>query len=148
VGLTPLGRLLGHEVKRHGAHVIVCSHDRKAGQQMAQELDCRSVQFEALYTTSHDVLIVCDEEKDEGLGRGATGVHPGYLKPGMVVMDLTAALRRTPLLQGAADRGCLVLEPQDLLLDQIEVQSRKISGKDIPREVLLNAIPEHLREEG
>lgn len=147
VGLTALGRALGREVKRHGGNLIICSHDRKAGQQTAQQLDCRSIQFEALYTTSHDVLIVCDEEKDEGLGRGAAGVHPGYLKPGMVVMDLTTALRRTELLQGAADRGCLIVDPQDTLLDQIEVQARKISNKQTPRDVLSSAIPDHLRED-
>src|SRR5439155_17356072 len=99
-------------------------------------------------TTSHDVLIVCDEEKDEGMGRGAAGVHPGYLKAGMTVMDVTAELARTPLLQGAAERGCLVVEPRDLLLDRLELYARKIAGAETPRDLLASAIPEHLRGDG
>ncbi len=147
VGLTGPGQALGREIQRLGGNLILCSHQRKAGQQMAQELGCRFVQFEALYSTSHDVLIICDEEKDEGMGRGAAGVHPGYLKSGMTVMDLTAGLRRTPLLQGAADRNCFVVEPKDLALDLIELQARKITGKDVPRELVEKAVPAFLVEE-
>jgi 3-dehydroquinate dehydratase / shikimate dehydrogenase len=147
VGLTPVARALAQDIQRRGGHVTICSHQRKAGQQLAHDVNCRFIQFEALYTTSHDVLILCDEEKEEGLGRGSAGVHAGYLKFGMTVLDLTAALRRTPFLQGAADRGCIVVEPDELLLDQLEQQARKIAGKDTPRDVLAEAIPQHLREE-
>src|SRR5262249_49214109 len=145
VGLTAAGRALGHALQRRGANVIVCSHQRKAGLQLAQELNCRAIQFEALYSTSHDVLVVCDEEKEAV--RGATGIHSGYLKPGMTVLDLTATLRRTPLLKGAADHGCLIADPRDLLLDQLQLYARKIAGKETPRDVLLAAVPEYLREE-
>jgi shikimate 5-dehydrogenase len=81
------------------------------------------------------------------MGRGTAGIHPGYLKTGMTVMDVTAELRRTPLLVGAAERGCLVVEPRDLLLDQLELLARKIAGADTPRDLLVEAIPEQLREE-
>jgi len=145
-GLTPLTAALGRQVLAHSGNLILCSRQRKAGQELARQLGCRYMQFDALYAISHDVFILCDEEKPPGAG-SAAGVHPGFLKPGMTVLDLTAPVRRTPLLQSAADRGCLVVEPADLLLDELEAIARKITGKDVPRDLLEKALPEHLREE-
>src|SRR5207248_7575164 len=102
VGLSATARGVAAELLTHGASVILASHKKKAGQELAQALACRHVQFEALYSTMHDVLVVCDEEKDEARGKaGAAGVHPGYLKAGMTVLDLTAELHRSPLLREA-----------------------------------------------
>ena len=57
----------------------------------------------------HDVLVVCDDEKEQT--RGKAGLHPGYLKPGMTVLDLTASGRRSrfrPRRGGAT--GCAVVD--------------------------------------
>jgi 3-dehydroquinate dehydratase / shikimate dehydrogenase len=146
VGLNAMARSLAGEIQRHGGSVILATHRPKAGQQLAQELGCRYIQFEALYSTMHDVLILCEEEKDAVPGR-STGVHAGYLKAGMTVMDATATSRRSPLLQQAFDRGCNVVEPRELLLDQIDMQARLITGKQPPRAVIENAVPETFEEE-
>jgi len=144
-GLTPLTEALGREIRVRGGNLILCSRQRKAGQELAQQLGCRYMQFDALYAISHEVFILCDEEKAPTAGAG--GIHPGFLKPGMVVIDLTAALRRTLLLQSAADRGCLIVEPAQLLLDELQAIAGKITGKAVPRDVLEKALPEHLRDE-
>src|SRR5262249_38011887 len=115
VGLTPVARALAQDIQRRGGHVTLCSHQRKAGQQLAQEANCRFIQFEALYTTSHDVLIVCDEEKEEGVGRGSAGGHPGDPKFGMIGLGLAAAPRPPPPLPGPAARGAGVAGPQRIL---------------------------------
>jgi 3-dehydroquinate dehydratase/shikimate dehydrogenase len=145
VGLNGAARALARELLRLGCNVILASHQRKAGQLLAQELGCRYIQFEALYSTMHDVLVVCEEEKDPVPGR-SVGVHAGYLKTGMTVLDLTATAQRTPLLYQASQRGCLVVEPRQLLLDQLELQAKKITGKDVPREVIEKMVPQ-LEEE-
>ncbi|HMF18401.1 MAG TPA: type I 3-dehydroquinate dehydratase, partial [Gemmataceae bacterium] len=146
VGLTAATRALAAELQRQGGSVILASHQKKAGQQLAQELGCRFIQFEALYSTMHDVLIVCAEEKDEVPGR-TVGVHAGYLKKGMTVMDLTATSRRSDFLQQAADRGALMVEPRQLLLAQLELQCRLLTGKQVPREVIDKAVPETFAED-
>ncbi len=94
----------------------------------------------------HDVLIVCEEEKDEVPGR-TVGVHAGYLKKGMTVMDLTATARRSSLLEQAADRGAYIVEPRQLLLDQLEWQCRLLTGKQVPRAIIDKAVPELFLEE-
>ncbi|HZT81517.1 MAG TPA: type I 3-dehydroquinate dehydratase, partial [Gemmataceae bacterium] len=63
VGANGTARAMATLVQECGAAVILASRDKTAAQQLAQELGCRFVQLEALYSTMHDVLIVCDEEK-------------------------------------------------------------------------------------
>src|SRR5438094_722940 len=75
-----------------GAREIIAVPGLNAVRDLAQALECRHVLFEAIYTTIHDVLVVCDTEKDHKARSGEVGVHPGYLRSGMTVLDLTAAV--------------------------------------------------------
>jgi 3-dehydroquinate dehydratase/shikimate dehydrogenase len=134
-GVNDRTRMMARELSQRGSVLIIASHDRDAAHQLAQQLKCRFVQFEALYTTIHDVLIVCDEEK-----QGA--IHPGYLKAGMTVLDLMSPVEKSPLLREAEARGCAVVTPQQLWLEQVSLQS----SKDVPRQLLEDSAP-WLREE-
>jgi 3-dehydroquinate dehydratase/shikimate dehydrogenase len=144
-GVNNSGKMIAKEVQRHGGNAIVATNNKKAGHALAAEVGCRFIAFDALYTTMHDVLIVCDEEKDERTGK--TGIHPGYLKPGMIVLDLTASTKKSNVVQGAEMRGCDVVSPMDLLLDILEMQVKTLTGKAVSRDVLKNAVPERFREE-
>jgi shikimate dehydrogenase len=142
VGVNALARALGQVLTERGAAVIVGSRDRKAAQEMAQALGCRFVQFEAIYSTMHDVLVVCDEEPPQGKSSRpeAAGLHASYLRPGMTVMDLTSVGEKTPLVREAELRGCSVVTPRQLLLGQLAMQANLLTGKDVPREVLERAV--------
>lgn len=147
VGTNATARTMALAVKQRGAAVVIASPDKNAAQQLAQALECRYVQFEALYSTTHDVLIVCDHPQGPGKGRGESGLKPSYLRPGMTVLDLTATVQKSELLREAEVRGCRVVTPRQLLLDQLDVQARLITGKAVPREVFAKALPEALQEE-
>ena len=140
-GVNELTRMMARELKQRGSVLIIASHERDAAHQLAQEMKCRFVQLEAMYTTIHDVLIVCDD----------TAIHPGYLKPSMTVMDLTAPLCRggatPPLLREAETRGCVVITPQQLWLEQVSLQAHLLTSKDIPRQLLADAAPWLTEEE-
>lgn len=138
VGLSPSARILARELQRLGASAILASHQKKEGLQAAQEIGCRFVVFEALYSTMHDVLIVCDQETDAGQKNVA--LRPAYLKPGMTVMDLTAGFHSSSLLDEARMRGCNVVDPQRVFLHQLQLQTKLLTGKPVPEEVLV--IPE------
>jgi 3-dehydroquinate dehydratase/shikimate dehydrogenase len=146
-GTDAVAQNLGRELKERGCALIIASHDRAAAHRLAQELECRHVQFEALYSTNHDVLVVCDGEKAPGGARGGDGsVHPGYLKSGMTVLDARAGLGKSPLVREAEQRGCAVVAGWNLWLEQAAMQARLLTGKEVPREVLADAAP-WLREE-
>lgn len=144
-GMTGAANVIANQVQRNGGNAIIASGAKKTGQAVAQAVGCRYVAFEALYTTMHDVLIVCDEEKDAKTGKG--GIHAGYLKSGMTVMDLTAGAKNSTLLREAAGRGCDIVAPLDLLVDLLELQARTLTGKPVPRAVVRAAIPERFMEE-
>jgi 3-dehydroquinate dehydratase/shikimate dehydrogenase len=141
VGLCPSTRLLAAEIIAQGGSAIVATTRKKEGQKAAQELGCRFIQFEALYQTMHDALVVCDLEHEAGAGHAAA-IHAGYLKAGQVVMDLTADLTPTPLLREAEQRGALVVSPLDIFLDQTLELARMLTNKPIARETLIRAVPE------
>jgi 3-dehydroquinate dehydratase/shikimate dehydrogenase len=150
VGVNAGARTMASRLKQRGCVLIIASHNREAAQKMAQTLECRYVQFEALYSTMHEVLVVCDEERDHAKSRGqtaATGVHSGYLRPGMTVMDLTTVGRRSALLNDAAQRGCQVVSPRQILLHQLALQAQLITGKETPVEVLEKALTAVVEEE-
>src|SRR5439155_5584228 len=131
--------IIAEKVQRLGGNAIIATSNKDLGSAIAGHIGCRYIPFEALYVTLHDVLVVCDEEIDEKVGR--SGIHPGYLKQGMLVIDLTAGAKKSTLLKAAHTRGCDIVTPLDLTLDLLEAQAKTLTGKSVPREVLRAAIP-------
>jgi 3-dehydroquinate dehydratase/shikimate dehydrogenase len=148
VGTNATARAVTYGVKKRGGIPIVASPAREAARQVAQTFDCRHVQFEALYSTLHDVLVVCQEEEDpHKTGSGAGAIHGGYYKPGQTVLDLTDLPRKTQLLRDAEVRGAQALSPRAVFLDQAALQVKLLTGKEAPREVLEAALSAVLRPE-
>jgi 3-dehydroquinate dehydratase/shikimate dehydrogenase len=139
VGISATARALANAIKQQGAILMVASHERAAAQQLAHTLQCRHIPFEALYSTMHDVLIVCDAEE--------ASIHPGYLRSGMAVLDLTAGWSRSTLVRAAEDHGCTVVSPRAIFLHQLAKQAERILRRDVPHEVLEKAVAEVLIEE-
>ena len=142
-GPNSIASTVAFGVKRRGGVPIIASRDANAAQLTAQAFGCRHVQFEAIYSTMHDILIVCSEEKEklkEKARSGEAGIHSGYLKPSMTVMDLTAMPQKSTLLRDAHVRGCTVVSPRQVLLGQLELQIKLITGKEVPRAVLEEAL--------
>jgi 3-dehydroquinate dehydratase/shikimate dehydrogenase len=139
VGTNASARSAAYGVQQRRGVVILASQQREAAQQLAQSLGCRDIPFEALYTTMHDVLIVCDHEKkpgDAGAEPGEAGINAGYLRPGMTVMDLTTATRLSPLLRSARASGCTIVTPRQVLHEQLMLQVRLLTGQEVPRELV------------
>jgi 3-dehydroquinate dehydratase/shikimate dehydrogenase len=126
VGANGLAHVLAAGVQRAGGIPIISANDKAASQKLAQALGCRSILVEAVYTTLHDVLVRCEN----------IDLHPGHLKAGMTVADLTGLPRRSNLLTEAEQRGCLVVSPQQLLVQLVSRQVRAITGKSMPEAIL------------
>jgi shikimate 5-dehydrogenase len=138
VGANDTALAMGQQLKARGAALIIASHDRAAAQRVAHALEARVIQFEALYSTMHDILIVCDNEEAQG---GKLALRANYLKPAMTVLDLTSRARPGPFLRDAMTRGCAVVAPFPLWLDQVTNQAKLLTGKDVPRKLLEDAVP-------
>jgi 3-dehydroquinate dehydratase/shikimate dehydrogenase len=150
VGANAAARAMAAAVKRRGGLLTLASHDPDAAGRIAHDLECRHIRFEGLYTTAHDVLVVCDQESTGGKARRQadwSGIHPGYLRPGMTVMDVTGGEMTTSLLREAQTLGCRVITPAQALLRQAAAQARLITGKETPAEVLEQTLRTVLDEE-
>lgn len=140
VGVNALARAFAHAARARGARLIIASRHKEQAHELAQALECRYVQFEALYSTLHEVIVICDDEVDQVRSKdkeAAAGLHPGYLKSTMVVMDLTAP-RLTSFARDAKARGCGVVDPRMILPEQIASQAQLVFGK-APDAAVLNA---------
>jgi len=158
VGVNATARALAYGIKKRGGALIIASHNRQAAHALAQQLDCRFVQFEALYTTMHEIIVICDEQgaahEVSGPARPLTTVrgsssltarqpvHSGYLRSGMTVMDLTQLPRKSQFLREAQSRDCRVVEPRQILLELALLQIHLIAGQECPRERLQDVLTE------
>jgi 3-dehydroquinate dehydratase/shikimate dehydrogenase len=138
-GTNPNARTMAHAIQRRGGIPIIAGRDRTAAQEIAQAVGCRHIPWEAVYATVHDTLIVCSEEKApprKGQAGEGAGLFYGYLKPSITVMDLTSTGLRSHVISEAKARACPVVSPRDILLDQLELQLKLLSGQSLPRERL------------
>jgi glutamyl-tRNA reductase len=150
VGVNDVARTLATTIKEQGGMLIVASRSRDAAHSLAQSLECRQIQYEAIYSTMHDVVVVCDHEPEliKGKKTGTeAGVHAGYLRPGMTVMDVTPPPYGPAFREEARIRGCHVVSLRQLLLEQFKLQLRLLTSKDVPPELLEAALARHMEGE-
>ena len=95
------------------------------------------------------MVVVCDDERDQVKSKSASGeagLHPGYLKASMVVMDLTAP-KPTAFMRAAVARGCGAVLPQEILPQQLILQSKEVTGQKADAKVLREALAPFFEEE-
>ena len=143
-GCGALTRMLALPFKAAGAALIWASRDRGAVQAVTQAFGGRQVMWEAVYATSHDVLVI---GRDGGKAEESEmPFHPGYLKAGMVVVDLTAGDRPSKFQREAQSRGCGIVTPGRLLIEQVREHARRL-GAEVPGAVLEEKLAGWLPEE-
>ncbi len=79
LGTNATARAMTMAIQRRGGLAILAGRDRQRGLELAKKFCCRFVLFEALYSTTHDVLIVCSNEAPP---HGKTGAEESPSMPG------------------------------------------------------------------
>jgi 3-dehydroquinate dehydratase / shikimate dehydrogenase len=134
-GCGPLTRMLAVPLKAKGASLLWASRNREAVKTMSQTFGGRQVLWEALYATNHDVLVIGRDGDDPLEETDEMPLHPGYLKSGMTIIDMTSGMQPSKFLRAAVDRGCGVVSPGRLLIEQVREHVKKVGG-DVPASVL------------
>jgi 3-dehydroquinate dehydratase/shikimate dehydrogenase len=145
-GCGSLTRMVAIPLKARGAAIIWASRDRKAVQTMSQTFGGRQVIWEAVYATNHEVLVIGRDGDDPLEDPNEMPFHPGYLKPGMTIVDLTAGVRPSPFQREAQSRGCAIVTPGRLLIEHVREHVRKLGG-EVPVELLEQKLSGWLPEE-
>jgi 3-dehydroquinate dehydratase/shikimate dehydrogenase len=143
-GCGPLTRMAAAPFRARGASLVWASRNRDAVKATSQAFGGRQILWDGVYATNHDVLVV-GRDVDRPTG-DEMPFHPGYLKPGMAVVDLTAGVRASKFLREAAARGCAAVSPGRVLIEQVREHVRKVGG-DVPAAVLQGRLAELMPEE-
>ncbi len=105
---------------------------------LAKETGVTSIGFSELTATLPHVLFVTDPALE--LGFTPNALNPLFLRPPLVVVDVTTMLNETDLLREARDRGCRVVQPRYILSEHISTQFKALTGQELPSEAFQLAI--------
>ncbi|MCH7989819.1 MAG: type I 3-dehydroquinate dehydratase [Planctomycetes bacterium] len=125
-------------ITRRKSVVSVTAPNDAASQRLAKMFDVRHVLYASMYDTYADVIVVTDSS----IEMGTTKAHfnPGYLRENMTAVDITDLPNRTEILREAKERGCRIVEPADILAEQLSGIFKAITGKELPDEVIKESI--------
>jgi len=113
--------------------VSITAGDDERAQLIAQMFDIRFVPVVNLYDTLCDVAIIADNNLEKG--RLKQKLNPSFLRSHMTVLDVTSLSQETELLGEARYRSCKVIGTRQILLDQLRVQFKALTGKELPEDV-------------
>ncbi|MGH9677272.1 MAG: hypothetical protein ACRD36_09240, partial [Candidatus Acidiferrum sp.] len=148
VGTDGFAHGLAKSLQARGANLIIAGHDKAKAQGLAHELGCRFILIEAIYSTMHHVLVVCPAEPAAHGKESSGAIHPGYLRPDMTVVDLTAPFAKSTWQSEAASRGCNTVSPQAIFAQRLCLQMRIITGQEVPLEFFQEVLDRFSPESG
>jgi 3-dehydroquinate dehydratase/shikimate dehydrogenase len=138
IGAGGTAQAMIHGIHRRKGVVSVTAPADKAAQAIAQRFDVRYVPFASLYDTLADVVILADQRIS--FGHKKTEINLSYLRPQMTVLDVTQLPDDSPFTTEARQRGCQIVEPADVYIDQLSGQFKAITGKELPKEAYADII--------
>lgn len=139
-GATSAARALAYGIQQRGGLLAVTGPDAERAQLLAQMFQCRYVPLQRSYDTAYDVLIAAPTETGAD-GNPVQNFDTSYVRQNTTVLDLADIPEETELLAEARARGCTVVEPKDVLFAQVIQRLRPLTGKEVPIDVLRDAMP-------
>jgi shikimate 5-dehydrogenase len=143
-GSDAKARMMISRLRDHGAALIYASRDKATVQRLAQTFGGRFILWDAIYQTFHDVLILGREgpAKTEEEEEAEMPLHPGYLRQGMVVLDLHAGLTENKFLREAKLRGCLPISARSIIVHRSRTIANRTAGTQISDQLLADKLAE------
>ena len=140
VGNGGIAQSMVYGVTQRKGMVSICGPKDKESQKIATANGCRMVPFAKLYETLVDVIVIADRNLE--CGQHAGNVNPSLFRSSHAVLDVSDPPREHPLFVEARERGCKIIEPQAVYVDQLNAQFKAITGKDLPAEAFAKGLAE------
>jgi 3-dehydroquinate dehydratase/shikimate dehydrogenase len=131
LGAGGVARAMAHALHREGALVTIANRTLDRAQQLAEEVGCRYIVWDARNTVSASILVNCTSvgmhpDVDE------MPIHQSFLKQELMVFDTIYTPENTLLIKEAKERGCHCLTGVDMFIRQAELQFRLFTGQEPP----------------
>ena len=139
LGSGGVGRAIAYGLVRRGLSVVVTDGVPRQAVNLAQYLECRSVEWAARHSVSADLLFNCTP----------IGMHPNvdetpydrhYLRPSMIVFDAVYNPENTLLVKDARSRACTVITGVDMFVRQACLQFKLFTGQEGPADLMRETI--------
>jgi 3-dehydroquinate dehydratase/shikimate dehydrogenase len=135
LGAGGAARTLSHLFHREGAVVTVSSRSQEKSSDLAGDVGCKYIGWEARHSAKCDLLVNCTPvgmtpNIDE------SPIHPSFLTPDMMVFDTVYMPETTMLIKDARARGCTALTGVDMFVRQAEMQFRLFTNREPPADLM------------
>jgi 3-dehydroquinate dehydratase/shikimate dehydrogenase len=109
LGAGGAARAIAYEAIVRGAHVLILNRTVQRAKETALALHCRGGGLDAL-PDDYDILVNCSPDP--------MPIDAARIRPKTIVMDVVYSPHLTPFLQAAADRGCQIVQGEEMFLNQ------------------------------
>jgi len=138
LGNGGMAQSMVYGVSQRKGMVSICGPKDKESQKIAEANQCRMVPYASLYDTLTDVIVIADRNLE--CGQHAGNVNPSLFRSSHAVLDVSDPPREHPLFVEARERGCRIIDPQSVYVDQLNAQFKAITGKDLPMEAFAKGL--------
>jgi 3-dehydroquinate dehydratase/shikimate dehydrogenase len=139
LGAGGVARAMAHALQREGALLSITNRTPDRTHQLAEEVGCRVVDWAARHGVTCEILVNCTSV---GMHPNLDDIpiHPGSLKPGLVVMDCIYTPETTLLVKEARHRGCHVITGVDMFVRQAALQFELFTGQEPPLDLMRKVV--------
>jgi 3-dehydroquinate dehydratase/shikimate dehydrogenase len=139
LGAGGVARAVARALQSEGARITVANRSSERAQDLAEDVGCRFVNWEARHNVISDLLINCTPvgmhpHIDE------IPVHTSFLRPELAVMDTIYTPENTLLIKEALARGCKVVTGVEMFIRQAATQFRLFTGQEAPLDLLRSIV--------
>lgn len=143
LGAGGAAKAIAYGLKQLGANVVIAGRTPQRAQQLADSLECKTLDWSNRYSLMPDVIVNCTP----------VGMHPNvdatpydkhHLRPSMIVFDTVYNPENTLLVKEARSQSCTVITGVEMFVRQACLQFQLFTGREAPsdlmRDVLKRAI--------
>ncbi|MFN4258072.1 MAG: shikimate dehydrogenase [Gemmataceae bacterium] len=139
LGAGGVARTLAFALHDQGARVTIANRTRRRAEQLAAEVGCSFVEWEARHAVPCDLLangtsVGMHPHVDE------CPIHVGFLRPELMVFETIYTPETTLLVKEARARGGQVLTGVDMFVRQAGLQFELFTGHPPPLDVMRQAV--------
>ncbi len=139
LGAGGAARAIAHALHREGSQLTITSRTPERSHQLAEEVNCKTLDWHARHSIFFDILINCTPigmhpNVDEA------PIHFSILKPGVTVFDTVYSPETTLLIREARARGCETITGVDMFVRQAAKQFEMFTGQEPPVEAMREII--------
>lgn len=139
LGAGSMARAVTFGLRQAQVDVVIASRTAERARELADAMECRSVDWESRYAVKMDILINCTP----------LGMHPNVdeapyapaqMRRNWIVFDAVYNPEQTLLVKEARQKGCRVVTGVDLFVLQAALQFKVFSGQSPPHDVVRLAL--------